>query len=170
MNGFNVPKSSDPLLCSSGSTCSTSSLTSSTGIATATATETATATATGTGNSNSSSKSLSNGAYAGIGVGAAFLAVAMFTAAILLRRRWRRKREYNLAGTEGNPTREGGYSNGGFNSAGNHEMETPDIVRIFGRHEMDNLSGAKSHTLGVVHEMHADIEGSPRSRQELSAT
>ncbi|CZR61548.1 uncharacterized protein PAC_11445 [Phialocephala subalpina] len=128
-------------------------------------------TATVTGNSASSSKGLSNGAYAGIGVGAAFLPVAMLTAGILLWRRWKRKREYNLAGTEGGPTREGGYSGGGMYGGGHHEMGTPDVVKILGRHEMDDM---KSHIPAAVHEMYADHlnlgrEIAPHARQELSA-
>ena len=55
-----------------------------------------------------------------------------------------------------------------------HEMGTPDVVKILGRHEMDDMSWVKSHIPAAVHEMYADHlnlgrERAPHARQELSA-
>lgn len=137
VNGFNVPQASSSLTTSTTST--------SVVVNTNTNINTNTAVA-------KSGSGLSTAAAAGVGIGVALAVMFLSIAGFLLWRRWKRKREYEIARDGGSAhSQGGGYSDTApaVHVSGQYEMETPEVVRVIGRQEMDNIAAAKRHFVEV---------------------
>lgn len=130
MNGFNVPQAtSSQTSPTSGTASNATSGTSRAGSPSSTA--------------GSSGSGLSIGASAGVGVGVALIVIAMSIGGLFAWRRRKRRRTGILERSgEDRPDHQGQNDQAGSGTS-YQEMETPEVVRVLGRHEMEDKRSMK---------------------------